>query len=356
MGRKQGPQAREWITTGVEWKADGEDANTLVGYAAVFGNVDNGGDRIRRGAFAKTIQERVPGGDVPLLDSHIWDAEHTIGTVVSAREDDYGLLIKARLSTAPSVQDLKAKLLDGTIRKMSIGYVPVKESWEKLGDGRVVRNLEELKWFEASVVPLPMNESARILAVKGMMPFADLPLADAGTPWDPDAARFRVLQWAGGITGLDPNKYRQAFVWYNRDAPDQLDAFRLPIADVIGGKLAAIPAAIQAAAREAETVIEREHLARYFAKMGEIPPWVSAEAEVKRQEVIARVRALIDGLPEAERKLVWDALVPAGEPERGRPPLTEGDDSSATAEPRTKAALLARLLDEEIELARMRSV
>lgn len=347
-----GMTAREWLTAGVEWKADA-DADTLIGYAAVFGNIDNGGDRIKKGAFAKTIQERVAAGDVPLLDSHIWDAAHTIGTVVSAREDDYGLLIRARLSTAPSVQDLKAKLLDGTIRKMSIGYVPIKESWEKLPDGRVIRNLEEVKWFEASVVPLPMNDAARILAVKGMVPFADLPLAPEDTPWDADAARFRVLQWAGGIKNLDPNRYRQAFVWYNRDAPDQLDAFRLPIADVIDGKLMAVPAAIRAAAREAEDGIEREHLARYFAKMGDVPPWVAAEEQARRAAALAEIAAKIAELADEDRAALWATFGLTGEPERAAPPLAEGSDG-ATGEPRTKAALLARLADEEIEIARLR--
>lgn len=351
-----GMTAREWLDAAVEWKADA-DADTLIGYAAVFGNIDSGGDRIKKGAFAKTIQERVAAGLVPLLDSHTWDAAHTIGTVVSAQEDDDGLLIRARLSTAPSVQDLKAKLVDGTIRKMSIGYVPVKESWEKLADGRVVRNLEEIKLLEVSVVPLAMNEATRIVAVKGMMPFADLPLAPEDTPWDPDAARFRVLQWAGGIKNLDPNKYRQAFVWYNRDADtlDQLDAFRLPIADVIDGKLMAVPSAIHAAAREADGPIEREHLARYFAKMGTPPPWVEAEEAARRAAVIEHIRQLAAELPEGQRKAIEAAIAATGEP-ADRMPLTgrDGTTAHATGEPRDLSALMARVVAEADAIERLR--
>lgn len=153
----------------IEWKASGDDVNVLEGYASTFGNVDLQGDVIKAGAFRKTIKERIKSGKVKLLDSHVPDTAHVLGTVVEAKEDKRGLWIKAKLSTAPSVQDLRVKMLEGHIDRMSIGYSPVKHRYEKRDvDGRqfTVRVLEEIKLHEVSVVAFPANERAAIASVK----------------------------------------------------------------------------------------------------------------------------------------------------------------------------------------------
>ncbi|WP_433433180.1 hypothetical protein [Nonomuraea sp. CA-141351] len=114
--------------------------------------------------------------------------------------------------------------------------------------------------------------------------FQDLPLAERDREWDGDEAEKRVRKWAGAEDG--PNaKYRQAFVWYDADDADEFGAYKLPIADVVDGELKAVPRAVFAAAavvqgarggidlpkKDIEPV--KDHLARYYAKMGEEPPW-----------------------------------------------------------------------------------
>jgi hypothetical protein len=117
--------------------------------------------------------------------------------------------------------------------------------------------------------------------------FQDLPLADRDRKWDGDAAEARVRAWASAEER--PNeRYRDAHVWYDADDKDEFGAYKLLIADVVDGRLRAVPRAIMAAAgvvqgarggvdlpeRDIDRV--RSHLAKYYAKMGDTAPWERA--------------------------------------------------------------------------------
>ena len=112
----------------------------------------------------------------------------------------------------------------------------------------------------------------------------DLPLADQERKWDGSAANKRVRKWV--VAEEDPNdKYRKAFVWYDADEKDKFKGYKLQIADVVDGKLKAVPRGIMAAAQVMQGArgaadlpkkdIDRikSHLARYYEKMGETAPW-----------------------------------------------------------------------------------
>ncbi len=114
--------------------------------------------------------------------------------------------------------------------------------------------------------------------------FQDLPLADRNRAWDGDSAETRVRRWADAEDG--PNaKYRDAHVWYDADNKDNFTAYKMLIADVVGDRLVAVPRGVMAAGnvmqggrggvnipdRDATRV--RNHLAKYYKKMGETPPW-----------------------------------------------------------------------------------
>ena len=114
--------------------------------------------------------------------------------------------------------------------------------------------------------------------------FQDLPLADRDRQWDGAAAEKRVRKWANAED--EPNqKYRDAHVWYDGDNKDKFTAYKLLIADVVGGKLEVVPRGVMAAggimngARGGVDLpkddIDRVkgHLAKYYKKMGEAPPW-----------------------------------------------------------------------------------
>ena len=114
--------------------------------------------------------------------------------------------------------------------------------------------------------------------------FQDYPLADRDRAWDGAAAEKRVRAWAGAEDS--PNtKYRDAHVWYDSDAKDNFTAYKLLIADVIDGKIKAVPRGVMAAGNvmqggrggadlpRADVDRVKSHLAKYYAKMGEEAPW-----------------------------------------------------------------------------------
>ena len=117
--------------------------------------------------------------------------------------------------------------------------------------------------------------------------FQDYPLAGRDREWDGSAAEKRIRAWAGAED--EPNeKYRDAHVWYDSAKKGNFTAYKLLIADVVDGRIHAVPRAIMAAgnvmegARGGADLPEKDidrvksHLAKYYAKMGERAPWERA--------------------------------------------------------------------------------
>ncbi|NBW12564.1 MAG: HK97 family phage prohead protease [Caulobacteraceae bacterium] len=139
----------------LEWKADAQ--GTIEGYGAVFDNVDLGGDIVARGAFSQSLRS---GRRIKMLFNHCPD--DVIGVWDEVSEDGTGLRVKGRIVTqvqqGRDVHELaKAGALDG----LSIGY-QTKTAQDRNG----VRVITEADLWEVSVVTFPMNELARIDAVK----------------------------------------------------------------------------------------------------------------------------------------------------------------------------------------------
>lgn len=114
--------------------------------------------------------------------------------------------------------------------------------------------------------------------------FQDLPVANRDREWDGAAAEKRVREWAGAED--EPNeKYRDAHVWYDADKKQNFTAYKLLIADVIDGRLHAVPRGVMSAGNvmqgsrggvdlpKEDIDRVRSHLAKYYAKMDDQPPW-----------------------------------------------------------------------------------
>ena len=114
--------------------------------------------------------------------------------------------------------------------------------------------------------------------------FQDLPLADRDREWDGSAAEKRVRAWADAQD--EPNeRYRDAHVWYDAEKKQNFTAYKLLIADVIGGSLKAVPRGVMAAGNvmqgsrggidlpASDTDRVKSHLAKYYKKMGDTAPW-----------------------------------------------------------------------------------
>lgn len=145
----------------LSFKADAYDEETGVfsGYAAVYGNVDTGGDVIEPGAFTKTIAEGWERVKILALHNDCW---LPIGRPLELREDSNGLFIKAKISDTSMGRDIKVLLMDGVLNELSIGYDPIVFEYDESG----IRHLREIKLWEVSVVTWAMNPEAVITDYK----------------------------------------------------------------------------------------------------------------------------------------------------------------------------------------------
>ncbi|MDQ4142230.1 MAG: hypothetical protein M3198_00540 [Actinomycetota bacterium] len=114
--------------------------------------------------------------------------------------------------------------------------------------------------------------------------FQDLPVGEREAEWDGDRANKRVREWADAED--EPNeKYRRAFVWYDADEQDLFKSYKLQIADVVNGELTVMPRGVITAGNvmqgsrggvdlpKKDIQGVRNHLAKYYKKMGDEPPW-----------------------------------------------------------------------------------
>jgi uncharacterized protein len=139
----------------LEFKAseDGE----IEGYGAIYGNVDRGGDIIAAGAFSDSLAS---GRAVKMLYQH--DPYRPVGVWTSVVDDERGLRVKGRLLTSiPDGKMVHELARNGVIDGLSVGYRTLLA--DSLSGARVIKSAE---LWEVSPVTFPMNDLARIDAVK----------------------------------------------------------------------------------------------------------------------------------------------------------------------------------------------
>jgi HK97 family phage prohead protease len=139
----------------VEKRAD--EAEKLIGYAAVFGEeTDIGGyfrEVVQRGAFAEAINR----DDIHALYNH--DYAYVIGRkkagTLLISEDDRGLRVEITPPNTQTARDLIENVRAGNIDQMSFAFSMQggRQSWDETGETplRTIEKVGEL--FEVSVVP-----------------------------------------------------------------------------------------------------------------------------------------------------------------------------------------------------------
>lgn len=172
-------------------KANTED-RTISGYGSVFGNVDGSGDIVASGAFQKSLSS---GRRVKMLWQH--NPNEVVGVWTSVTEDANGLRVEGKLADTPRGNELYALMKMGAIDGLSIGYRTVSFEWKQ--DNRVIREADVL---EVSLVTFPMNEEAKIDAVKA----ADLSAREFERKLTQDAGFSRSVARALMSGGLDAVK------------------------------------------------------------------------------------------------------------------------------------------------------
>lgn len=259
----------------------GPNIGSFEGYASTFGNPDRVNDIIAQGAFTNTLSDhKARKRQIRMLSQH--DRYNLIGGFPpeDAKEDDRGLFVKGNinLDTQRGREDF-ALMKQGVLEDMSIGFI-IRDS--EMNDGAQV--IKEVELFEISLVTEPANQEAQVTAIKAVVPFQDLPLADPGRTWDADAAIGRVREFTASQESPS-DTYKNAFLWYDKADAEEFGAYKLPIATVVDGRLVAVPRAVFAAAAAIQGArggvfirdVDRPGVIRnielYYEKMGRESPF-----------------------------------------------------------------------------------
>jgi HK97 family phage prohead protease len=174
------------------------DSGGFRGYASRFLNIDRQGDIVLPGAFAKALPEFMADGGLVLAD-HDNRTGSVIGTLIDAREDQNGLLVDVQFSATKAGQEVRRLMTEKALRKMSISFYakPAKLTekqvhgvWSNFGykpderqkmlaksGAKMIGAVSEI--VEVSVVPIPANPEADILAVKSFDAEPQTPLTVA---------------------------------------------------------------------------------------------------------------------------------------------------------------------------------
>jgi HK97 family phage prohead protease len=132
-----------------------DETGVFEGYASVYNIVDQGGDKVLPGAFQKSLA--LQGRTRPLLADH----KDVIGLVTLA-DSGSALVASGKLNLeVQRAREVLALMKQKAITGLSIGYQTVKDNFVN-----GVRELSELKLFEVSVVPFPMELEAQVTSVK----------------------------------------------------------------------------------------------------------------------------------------------------------------------------------------------
>ena len=134
------------------------DGVEIEGYASLFGQPDQGGDVVVKGAYAGSLASlKVQGQHVKMLWQH--DASEPIGVWDAVHEDAKGLYVKGRLlESVARGREAAALIAAGALDGLSIGYRTKRATRGEDGTRRLV----ELELWEVSLVTFPMLVNARV--------------------------------------------------------------------------------------------------------------------------------------------------------------------------------------------------
>lgn len=141
------------ISPGIPIDAEGR----FAGYASLFGEVDQGGDIVMPGAFAKSLAAK-GRGCIRMLFQH--DPKEPVGLWTYLTETPKGLWAEGRLlNGVPRAQSLNALIAEKAVDGLSIGFRTVRATRESHSGHR---RLWQVDLWEISIVTFPMMVGARI--------------------------------------------------------------------------------------------------------------------------------------------------------------------------------------------------
>ena len=127
---------------------------------AAFNNIDSDKDVIRKGAFAKSIQERGPASTSNRKIAHLryHDWEHQIGKMLELSENDFNLVAVSEMGRSTKGNDAFLDYQDGIIMEHSIGFQYIPDKMQLIGEGdQAYFDIKELILWEGSAVTFGAN-------------------------------------------------------------------------------------------------------------------------------------------------------------------------------------------------------
>lgn len=148
-----------------------DETGMFSGYGSVYSVVDEGDDVVMPGCFTESLKDCAAKGRMPAM---LWQhsSREPIGAYTAMKEDAVGLFVEGKLALktqrgAEAYELMKMKALSG----LSIGFMTREDSYDqKTG----IRTIKKADLWEVSVCTFPMNDQARIGAVKTIEEIGDL--------------------------------------------------------------------------------------------------------------------------------------------------------------------------------------
>lgn len=165
----------ETKTVQIEVKAgpdDGLEDGEFIVYPSTFTKEpDSYGDIVAPGAFAETIAEwTASGNEMPALFGHrMDDPDFFVGGAKGEDmlEDDHGWRVRGRFDLDSPKGKTVYKLVKGRrLNQLSFAYDTLAERQIELEDGTKVNELQKLRVYEFSFVPVGANQDTSVVAVK----------------------------------------------------------------------------------------------------------------------------------------------------------------------------------------------
>jgi HK97 family phage prohead protease len=329
------------------------DGRVVKQLFAVMGVVDDGGDRIWPGAFAKTLAERMdrvkvlwqhdrwePPIGVPNVLKELSKAELPPALMAKYPEATGALYGEIAYLDTPRGSEVLTGITAGAITENSFGYDPVKADFDQPeADAMQVRNLRELRLWDVSPVNWGMNPSTMNLKVA--LPYKDTGKADEGDAWKGPALEDFTADLWGDLSGSERRRIASHYSWAAGMPPETFGDLKLPhhqaSKDGIGpavwkGVAAAMARLLQAGTDipDGDRKAVYDHLVGHYKQFEKEPPefktiqalylWSKARpllAELKEGRVLSsanveRVKSALESMQSALSTL--EELMVAAEP------------------------------------------
>ena len=149
--------------------ADGLADREVSFYASTWTQTpDSYGDIVAPGAFTDTLAEWKSSGNVlPVLYGHrADDPTYNVAGTTQATEDDHGLLIRATFDETPMAEQVYQLVKSKRLAQASFAYDVQASAPVTLEGGVEATELQKLKLYEVSLVPVGANQDTSVVGVK----------------------------------------------------------------------------------------------------------------------------------------------------------------------------------------------